>query len=214
MEKIDIERDFFHTVGFDRAALYPFVSFFIVSHADCDHLTNSEDQWIPSIYLTHRNLKNVHYPITTIPWSGYEISTGKKRIKVVPLMFDKIRGAPNRLHCVWMDVSYYIYKESTIRGLLIGDLDVQDVQYVVKTVIARKVDFVVLPSYGGVIEAHGAEYTTQLSQLIEEAAKELKIEGMTIFARPHPITTEWADINLEIVTPQLCTSKHSTSKSF
>ncbi|HDL14806.1 MAG TPA: hypothetical protein ENH28_01390, partial [Euryarchaeota archaeon] len=161
MKKMDIERDLFHTVGFDRAALYPFVSFFIVSHADCDHLTNSEEQWIPSIYLNHRNLnhrnlKKVKYPITTIPWSGYEISTGKKRIKVVPLMFDKIRGAPNKLHCVWMDVSYYIYKENTIRGLMIGDLDVQDVQYIVKTAIARKVDFVVLPSYGGVIEAHGA----------------------------------------------------------
>ncbi|GCC11260.1 hypothetical protein IPdc08_01311 [archaeon] len=91
-------------------------------------------------------------------------------------------------------------------------MDVHDVQYVVKTAIAKKVDFVVLPSYGGIIEVHGAKYTTQLSKLIEETAKELKTEGVTIFARPHPITAEWADINLEIVVPDLCVPK-STSNS-
>ncbi|HDL14801.1 MAG TPA: hypothetical protein ENH28_01365 [Euryarchaeota archaeon] len=127
-------------------------------------------------------------------------------------MFDKIRGAPNKLHCVWMEVFYNIHKDNTVKGLLIGDLDVQDVQYIVKTAIAKKVDFVVLPSYGGVIGTHGAKYTTQLCKLIEEAAKELKIEGVTIFARSHPIAAEWADINLEIVAPELCVPK-STSNS-
>ena len=52
----------------------------------------------------------------------------------------------------------------------------------------------------------------QLSRLIKGAAKELKTEGVTIFARPHPITAEWADINLEIVAPELCVPK-STSNS-
>ena len=104
------------------------------------------------------------------------------------------------------------HKDNTVKGLLIGDLDVQDVQYVVKTAIAKKVDFVVLPSYGGIIGTHGAKYTTQLCKLIEEAAKELKIEGVTIFARSHPIAAEWADINLEIVAPELCVPK-STSNS-
>ena len=52
--KLDIIKDLFHTIGFDRAALYPLVSVFIVSHADCDHLTDSAEQWIPTIYRGHK----------------------------------------------------------------------------------------------------------------------------------------------------------------
>lgn len=204
-EKLEIIKDLFHTIGFDRAALYPLVSIFIVSHADCDHLTDSAEQWIPTKYRGHKNLRDVQGPLLALPWKGYWRPLGERRIKVKPLVFSEIKGQPNRLHCVWIEITYW-YREHEVKGLLIGDLDVQDVKYIHKTAIARKADFIVLPSYGGVT-THGAEQPEQLAELVEEVAKEIRDKGLVTVARPHPVKAEWADINLDIVAPQLCAAE-------
>jgi hypothetical protein len=199
--KEEIVKDLFMHFGFDRAALYKYVTAFMVSHMDRDHLTRTSEQWIPAIYRGNKKLKEIEGPLVLIPWKGYQRPQGDRRIKVKPLHLTDVVGHPNRLHCVWLLVEYWL-GEQNVRGVLIGDLDIQDIEYLKDTVKDQEADFVVLPSYGGVT-SHGSEYPTDLKKKVAEVAKDLRKEGIVVVARPHTIHAEWADINLELVVHML-----------
>jgi len=109
---------------------------------------------------------------------------------------------PKKLHAVWWHIKGTSGPEEA-NIIFLGDMDVSEGKYLLSFVgrlleLNRAVQGVILPSYGGVKYAHGAEsLPQQLAQEVERTALELRdLYGLHLFAAPHPLPEPaWAELS-------------------
>ena len=108
-----------------------------------------------------------------------------------------------KLHAIWWVVSTR-EREPTQRTavLFVGDLNRKDIELVYsfcEAIVGRAYPLkgVLLPSFGGLKDAHGsAGDPLLLCEEVAEVAFKLKGDfGMALGALPHPVPAEWADHN-------------------
>lgn len=150
---------------------------------------------VPQRFHSLRNILEVDY------------STRVDRLALTPVYRSTVARVtelriPKRLHSVWWHAAGKT-KSAEANVIFVGDMDLPEGEYLLTFIgrlleINRPVQGIILPSYGGVVNAHGAgTLPLQLAQEVERTAVELHdLYGLRLFGVPHPISeAPWAERN-------------------
>ena len=174
----------------------------VLSHGDRDHKDSALE--VQTVFVP-KEMERLVPARLGVKYVENQAVHGQLLLSTVParVVGRVLKMKAPRLHAIWWIVSTREPKPTQRTAVLfVGDLNRKDIElvYLFCEVIVRRpypLKGVLLPSFGGIRDAHGSAGDPLL--LCEEVAQvAFKLKGdfdMTLGALPHPVPAEWADHN-------------------